>query len=154
MMTLWKDLKSGKYNLVLFSVIFILILILFLRRKKESMANTSVDSQIEQAVKQIYATDVEALRNLSNLARKMINDNSVTIPSNVFVNGQLVVGQKDVSDGVITVLNKNGGIGVYMNSNDPKLGGSIYLYEANNTDKTGSKPGNSIHSNTAVLNNR
>jgi microcystin-dependent protein len=52
---------------------------------KEQMANVSND--IKEAVKQVYLADVEAIRNLSEVATKLNNKEGVTIPGNLTVSG-------------------------------------------------------------------
>jgi len=97
-MGLLEDLNSGKYNLVLFSILFIFIFhqywdsskfARFMRRSqcketKEPMTNVSND--IKEAVKQVYLADVEAIRNLSDIATK-INAGTFVFPGNLNVTG-------------------------------------------------------------------
>jgi hypothetical protein len=78
------NLNSGKYNLILFSIIFILFFVIFNNKIKESMSNISND--IKEAVKQIYLADVEAIRNLSEVATKLQKE-GLTIPGNLTVTG-------------------------------------------------------------------
>ena len=96
-MGLLEDLNSGKYNLVLFSILFIFIFhqywgsSRFMMKSqckeeiKESMADVSND--IKEAVKQVYLADVEAIRNLSEVATKLNNKEGVTVPGNLTVSG-------------------------------------------------------------------
>jgi microcystin-dependent protein len=97
-MGLLENLNSGKYNLVLFSILFIFIFhqywdsskfARFMRRSqcketKETMSNVSND--IKEAVKQVYLADVEAIRNLSDIANK-INAGTFVFPGNLTVTG-------------------------------------------------------------------
>ena len=65
-MGLLEDLKSGKYNLVLISVLFLFVFHQY-RNKVEPMANLDTD-QIEQVKNIIYETykiDVESIKNLT-----------------------------------------------------------------------------------------
>ena len=52
---------------------------------KEPMADVSND--IKEAVKQVYLADVEAIRNLSDVATKLNNKEGVTVPGNLTVSG-------------------------------------------------------------------
>jgi microcystin-dependent protein len=52
---------------------------------KEHMADLSSD--ITQAVKRVYLADVQAIRNLSEVATKLQRDNNLTLPGNLTVTG-------------------------------------------------------------------
>ena len=52
---------------------------------KQPMVNTSVD--IKEAISQIYLADVEAIRNLSEVASKLQKDGGLTIPGNLTIRG-------------------------------------------------------------------
>jgi microcystin-dependent protein len=64
----------------------------------------------------------------------------LTIPGNLTVTGTIVskgdviIGEKDKSDGKITLINKQGGSGLYLSSNHDNQGGSIYLYAPANPE--------------------
>ena len=97
-MGLLEDLNSGKYNLVLFIIVFILFFHQYwgasniaksikqiqCKDNKEPMADVSND--IKEAVKQVYLADVEAIRNLSEVAAK-INAGTFVFPGNLTVSG-------------------------------------------------------------------
>jgi microcystin-dependent protein len=84
-MGLLEDLNSGKYNLVLFGIIFVILFHVYsCKQTKEPMADVSVD--IKEAIKQVYLADVEAIRNLSEVATKLQKD-GLTIPGNLTVTG-------------------------------------------------------------------
>ena len=90
MMTLLDDLNLGKYNLVFIFIIFILIFHIYNKfscDKHENMADVSISDQIKEAVKQVYLADVEAIRNLSEVATKL-QAGGLTVP------GQLNVADK------------------------------------------------------------
>ena len=59
------------------------------------MADVSVD--IKEAVRQVYLADVEAIRNLSEVASKLQKD-GLTIPGDLIVKGQ-IKGEKTISAG-------------------------------------------------------
>jgi hypothetical protein len=127
-MGLLEDLNSGKYNLVLFGILFIFMFHQYWcassntrsrrqswcascntrsRRQsrcascktKEPMADVSVD--IKEAVKQVYLADVEAIRNLSEIATKLQNG-ALTIPGNLVVKGQIRADNAITSGGEIS----------------------------------------------------
>lgn len=139
--SLWDDIVGGKYNLTLFAILSIFIFHLYFKMDciKESMADTDISPQIKDAIKQLYAADVEAIRNLSDVATKLQKE-GLTIPGNLTVTGTIVskgditVGEKNKSDGKIILINKQGGSGLYMSSNHKKLGGSIYFYAPENAE--------------------
>jgi hypothetical protein len=98
-MGLLEDLSSGKYNLVLFAIIFILFFHLYsCKHTKEPMADVSID--IKEAVKQIYLADVEAIRNLSEVATKL-QTGALTIPGDLVVKGQIKADKNITSGGEI-----------------------------------------------------
>ncbi len=78
-MGLLEDLNSGKYNLVLFVVVFFLIFHQYWDKKTEPMSNLDVTPQVKEAIKQVYMADVEAIRNLSEVAKKL-QAGGLTIP--------------------------------------------------------------------------
>ena len=94
-MRLLEDLSSGKYNIVLFGILFIFMFHQYWctsrstrqswsKHTKEPMADVSVD--IKEAVKQVYLADVEAIRNLSEVATKLQKE-GLKIPGNLTVDG-------------------------------------------------------------------
>ena len=107
-MGLLEDLNSGKYNLVLIGILFIFVFHQYTRTCSTTESMADVSNEIQEAIKKIYEADVEAIRNLSALAVKLNNKDGVTIPGNVTISGELTVGSKDIADGKITILNKDG----------------------------------------------
>jgi hypothetical protein len=88
-MGLFEDLSSGKYNLILIGIIFIFVFNIYwcqCKHKKESMTNVSND--ITVAINKIYKADVEAIRNLANLSKK-IQEGGLTVPGNLIVKGTI-----------------------------------------------------------------
>jgi hypothetical protein len=96
-MGLLEDLSSGKYNLVLIAILFIFMFHQYwctssvARSTKESMSNVLND--IKEAVKQVYLADVEAIRNLSEVATKLQKE-GLTIPGDLTVKGQITCEKK------------------------------------------------------------
>lgn len=86
-MGLLEDLNLGKYNLILFIILFVLVFHQYWD-KKESMADVATD--VKEAVKQVYLADVEAIRNLSNVATQL-QSGGLTIPGNLMIKGNLNV---------------------------------------------------------------
>ena len=87
-MGLLEDFNSGKYNLVLFGIVFVLVFKLFMDNQTEPMANLD-NEQVEQVKKLIYETykiDVNSIKNLSEIASKLQKD-GLTIPGNLTVKG-------------------------------------------------------------------
>ena len=92
-MQLLEDFKSGKYNLVLFIIIFIFIFHQYWSKSKkvEGMADLSNVNQIKDIVKQVYLADVESIRNLSEVATKL-QAGGLKVPSTLTVSGDMIVG--------------------------------------------------------------
>jgi microcystin-dependent protein len=93
-----EDLKNGDIKSIILVILIVLIFNLYwcvssnarstrrsLCKDKEPMADVSND--IKEAVKQVYLADVEAIRNLSEVATKLNNKEGVTIPGNLTVSG-------------------------------------------------------------------
>ena len=105
-----EDLKNGDIK----SIILVIFGILFFHqywyisnvdrsiRKnqcKEPMADVSID--IKEAVKQVYLDDVEAIRNLSEVATKLQKD-GLTIPGNLTVTGKITTKGEITAQGEIS----------------------------------------------------
>ena len=87
-MGIFEDLNTGKYNLILFVIIFLLIFHQYFNNgTKEHMADVS-STQIADAVKKYYLADVEAIRNLSNIATQL-QASGLTVPGNLNTKGQI-----------------------------------------------------------------
>jgi hypothetical protein len=68
--------------------------------KIESMADVSVD--IEDTIRQVYLVDVEAIRNLSNIATQL-QAGGLTIPGDLTIKGKLNVSSDVVTTGNLSV---------------------------------------------------
>ncbi len=88
-----EDLNNGKFNLIILIVVSMLLFHIYWSKNdiKEPMADNQ-DAAIEAAVKKIYRADVEAIRNLADISKKL-QANGLTIPGNVTVNGSLIATQ-------------------------------------------------------------
>ena len=76
---------------ILILICFVLIACLFYNQSNinESMADVGNLDQIKEAVKQVYMADVEAIRNLSNVATQL-QAGGLTVPGNLTVKGELL----------------------------------------------------------------
>ncbi len=103
-MGLIDNLKSGNMNTILLIVVLIFIFHLYWTREiKEPMADVQ-DSAIEASIKKIYKADVKAIRNLSNISKKLM-EGGLTVPGNLILKNNL-----NINDFIIGA-NKDGGIG-------------------------------------------
>ncbi len=87
-MGLLEDLNSGKYNLVMIGILFIFAFHQYWNKNTEQMADVANLDQIKEAVKQVYMADVEAIRNLSNVATQL-QAGGLTIPGDLTVKGNI-----------------------------------------------------------------
>ena len=90
-------------------LIFLIIIGLFVfysfnqekEKEKETMADVGNIDQIKEAVKQVYMADVEAIRNLSNVATQ-IQANGLAVPAHADIKGRMTIGSnvkaKDLPD--------------------------------------------------------
>ena len=99
-MGLLEDLNTGKYNLVLIGILFVFMFHQYWNKTTEPMADTPSIDQIKDAIKQQYAVDVEAIRNLSNVADKLLAG-GLTIPGDLTIRGSLNI----VPKGTIVAFN-------------------------------------------------
>ncbi len=99
-MGLLEDLNTGKYNLILFSILFILAFHQYWSKQtNESMTDVSPD--IKDAIKQIYNADVEAIRNLSNVATQL-QAGGLVIPGDLAIKGKLTVSGTTTTNDLVT----------------------------------------------------
>lgn len=88
----WLLIKEyKKKNLMFLIILMIVIAYVFALYKIESMADVSTQltqDQVKNLIKEVYFADVEAIRNLSNVATKL-QAGSLTIPSNLTIGGEL-----------------------------------------------------------------
>jgi hypothetical protein len=108
-MGLIEDLNAGKYNLVLIGILFVFMFHQYWCKTTEPMADTPSMDQIKDAIKQQYAVDVEAIRNLSNVATQL-QAGGLTIPGHLTTTGQLSATSDTNEGGSIRIKNslKNG----------------------------------------------
>ncbi len=81
-------MNLGKKDIIIYLILFFLIYkTCFV---SEKMANVS-QTDIENAVKNVYKTDVEAIRNLSNLATDLTKNGKLIIKGGLEIEGPLTV---------------------------------------------------------------
>ncbi len=98
------EINSGKYNLIFLFVVFILLFNLYFKttdKNIEPMADSSLNSQIAEAVRQYYLSD-EFIKNISIVSAQLQRDGLV-IPGNLTVNGSFNI----VPRGTIVAFNSN-----------------------------------------------
>ncbi len=103
-MTIIDDVNSGKYNFIILGVVAILFFHIYWNKKLEPMADVGNLDQIKEAVKQVYLADIEAIRNLSNVATQL-QAGGLTIPGNLTIKGELNVSGQTTISGITTVGN-------------------------------------------------
>ncbi len=117
-MGLVDELKEGKVSTIIIIILGILIFHLYFTiNNKEPMADVGSLDQVKEAVKQVYMADVEAIRNLSNVATKLQAE-GLTVPGNLKTNiitstDNISVSNKTNEGGRLRILNelKNGKAG-------------------------------------------
>jgi hypothetical protein len=90
-MGLLEDLSSGKYNLILFGILFIFIFNQYWNKNNESMADvaTLTEDKIKELIYKTYLIDVTAIKNLSDVANKL-QAGGLTVPGNLTVSGTVL----------------------------------------------------------------
>ena len=103
-MGLFEDLNTGKYNLILFIVLFVLAFHQFYCKftkepmMQEHMADVT-DTQLADAVKKLYLEDVETIRNLSTIATQL-QAGGLTCPGSLLVSENLKIGSWTIKQNV------------------------------------------------------
>ena len=83
-----------KIDLVFLIILGIVIGYVFMLHridKVESMADVAISDQVKEAVRQVYLADVEAIRNLSNIATQL-QTNGLTVPAHMNIKGKMNIG--------------------------------------------------------------
>jgi hypothetical protein len=86
---------------IIFNILLVIIIIYIFFTNVENLENTGPTDQIKEAVKQVYLADVESIRNLSAVAKKLQEDGGLVTPANMSIRGKLNIGStsnvKDLS---------------------------------------------------------
>ena len=131
-------LKNGDIKSIILVILIVLIFYLFwCKDNKEPMADVSVD--IKEAIKQVYLADVEAIRNLSEVATKLQKE-GLTIPGNLTVTGTIKSQSLDSLNSKIDSVNSS------LNSSISSTNTNLTNNLANNVSSLQSQT-NSINSN-------
>lgn len=80
-----------KIDLIFLIILVLIVAYVFALYKIESMGDVSTqltEEQVKQLIKQIYLADVEAIRNLSNVATQL-QAGGLTVPGNLTVQGEI-----------------------------------------------------------------
>ncbi len=103
-MGFYEDITNTKYNLVFIIVLYILVFYQYNKKNKETFTDavttpstTTINNNIKQMIKDIYLSDIDAIRNLSNVAKKLATGN-IIIPGNFTISGNL-----NITSGNITL---------------------------------------------------
>lgn len=88
-------------NKVLITICFILIGYLFYNQGQIKESMTDVSPDIKDAIKQIYNADVEAIRNLSNVATQL-QAGGLVIPGDLSIKGKLTVNGTTTTNDLVT----------------------------------------------------
>ncbi len=86
-----------KIDLVFLIVLGIVVAYIFVLYKVESMADVGSLDQIKEAVKQVYLADVEAIRNLSNVATQL-QAGGLKMPGKLTLAGPMVINNQSEQD--------------------------------------------------------
>ena len=74
---------------ILFNILLLIIIIYTFFTNVENLENTGPTDAIKEAVKQVYLADVESIRNLSAVAKKLQEDGGLVTPANMSIRGKL-----------------------------------------------------------------
>ncbi len=121
-----------KIDLVFLITLIVIIAYVFIIYKVEKLTIENmgeVSGDIREAIKQVYLADVEAIRNLSEVATKL-QAGGLTVPGQMTLKGNLLVNNPDQQDKLIVYkngdskppylfYNKQGSVGVFNGSDAP-----------------------------------
>jgi hypothetical protein len=136
-MGLIEDFKSGKYNLVLFGIIFALIFYQFwLKDTKEPMADVTslTEDKIKELIYKTYLIDVTAIKNLSDIAKELQSNKGLTIPGDLTIKGKLIAGG-EISNNSFSLSGLNNSVNAARNEFSNNLNNTVTATrnELNNT---------------------
>lgn len=72
-----------------FNILLLIIIIYTFFTNVENLENTGPTDAIKEAVKQVYLADVESIRNLSAVAKKLQEDGGLVTPANMSIRGKV-----------------------------------------------------------------
>jgi hypothetical protein len=74
---------------IVFNILLLTIILYIFWSNIENFEATPPTDQIKEAVKQVYLADVESIRNLSIVAKKLQEDGALVTPTNMSIRGKL-----------------------------------------------------------------
>jgi len=77
---------------IIFNILLVIIIIYIFFTSVENFEATGPTDVIKEAVKQVYLADVESIRNLSVVAKKLQEDGGLVTPANMSIRGKLNIG--------------------------------------------------------------
>lgn len=137
-MELFKNIINGKYDMILFIIIFILLFKLYCRQQAiENMSDTidigdTIDIQIKKTVDDIYNADVTSMQNLAFISEHINNINELNIPCDLNINDKLeididnkiLLGNDDINYIVNNDNNNNDEKKIYIKNIEPNVNNS------------------------------
>jgi microcystin-dependent protein len=103
-MEIYTNLINGKYDLVMFIIIFILLFNLYYKNNIEYLTDTGLSTEIKKVVTEVYLADVESIRNLSDITNKLVKGD-FSIPGNLKVSGNIEAGGATKCTGTVNIDN-------------------------------------------------
>jgi len=116
-------------NYIIFTILFLLVLNLYMGKKTESMTNIDDNqkTKIKQMIYDTYKDDVKTIKNLSDISNKLQKE-GLTIPGNLVVTGNIksanIITTGDIKSANITKANE-------INTVDLKISGNINIKDTN-----------------------
>jgi hypothetical protein len=154
-----KDLKNGDIKSIIILVLIIFVFNLYWQisciksstKSKEHMADLSSD--IRQAVRQVYLADIQAIRNLSEVASKLQRE-GLTIAGDLRVSGKVIAGG-EISNNSYSLSGLNTSIGNVKKTLDDTIQSLSKSFKSvsDALDKKYDKSGGKIDGNIEITKN-
>jgi len=129
-------------NKILILICFVLIGYLFYNQNNHSESMTDIAPDLKDAIKQIYNADVEAIRNLANVAVQL-QAGGLTVPGDLKITGNILLGNKDKNQWALQAPADDSGLfAISRVQRDGKINLSNGLNMLTNPDGTQNAGGN------------
>ena len=120
------ELNSTLQMIKVTNIILVILVLYLLYKEFTRKESFTANDDVRDAVNQIYTADIEALRNLSGMAAKLMGNNNLTFPGILTVTNN-IVGSKDLTISGNITANKDLTISGNITANSITIGDYILM---------------------------